>query len=214
MFSVSRAARALKFINNLSHVKGTDAGKPFNLRRWQKQPLVKLFGALNPDGTRQYRTLWLEFPRKNGKSELCAALALLMLCGDGEMGAEVYGAASDQDQANLVFDVAAQMVRNDAELSAKLDVLDAAKRIIHKANGSFYRAIPADAGGSHGFNGRRSFSTSCTSGSLPSQEVVRDADDLYRCPSSAPVIVITTAGYDRTSICWEMHQYALVCGTG
>ena len=65
------------------------------------------------DGLRQYRTCLLMLPRKNGKTELAAAIALYGLLADGEAGAEVYSAAADKDQAGIVFGVAAQMIRND-----------------------------------------------------------------------------------------------------
>ena len=80
-------------------------------------------------------------PRKNGKTELCAALAIDGLLFDGEMGAEVYSAAADKDQAALVFNVAAQMIRNDPELLAACEIIDSQKRIVHRKSGSVYRAI-------------------------------------------------------------------------
>ena len=84
-------------------------------------------------------------PRKNGKSELAAAFALYGLVGDGVIGAEVYSAAADRDQAALVFNVAAQMVRNDPLLSSRLTIIDSQKRIVDYQTGSFYRAISAEA---------------------------------------------------------------------
>jgi phage terminase large subunit-like protein len=101
---------------------------------------------------RAYRTCYIEVPRKNGKSEICAAIALYGLIGDGIQGAEVYSAAADRDQAALVFNVAAQMVRNDPVLSARLKIIESQKRIVDHKTGSFYRAISAEAYSKHGFN--------------------------------------------------------------
>ena len=84
-------------------------------------------------------------PRKNGKTELCAALAIDGLLFDDEMGAEVYSAANDRDQASLCFNVAAQMIRNDPELLAACDIVDSQKRIVHRKTGSVYRAISAES---------------------------------------------------------------------
>src|SRR5689334_24926421 len=100
------------FINALTHTKGKFAGQTFKLRAWQQDIVRRLF-TVREDGLRQYRTALLMLPRKNGKSELAAAVALYGLLADGEIGAEVYSAAADKDQAALVFNVAAQMVRND-----------------------------------------------------------------------------------------------------
>src|SRR5262245_31257887 len=85
------------FVNNLTHTKGKFAREPFNLRPWQTRIVKSLF-KLKADGLRQYRTCLLMLPRKNGKSELAAAVALYGLLADGEIGAEVYSAAADKDQ--------------------------------------------------------------------------------------------------------------------
>src|SRR4030095_10936158 len=105
----------IAFINRLTHTKGAFANQTFNLRAWQVQILRRLFKTRR-DGLRQYRQCLLMLPRKNGKTELAAAIALYGLLADGEAGAEVYSAAADRDQAGLVFGVAAQMVREDTEL--------------------------------------------------------------------------------------------------
>lgn len=99
---------AVAFIESLCHTKGTWAGKRFELMDWQEQIIRDLFGILKPNGYMQFNTAYIEIPKKNGKSELAAAVALLLTCGDGEQRAEVYGAAADRQQASIVFDVAAE----------------------------------------------------------------------------------------------------------
>ena len=86
---------AVSFIECLSHTKGTWAGKKFELLDWQEQIIRDLFGILKPNGYRQFNIAYIEIPKKNGKSELAAAVALLLTCGDGEERAEVYGCAAD-----------------------------------------------------------------------------------------------------------------------
>ena len=102
---------AVAFIESLCHTKGTWAGHPFELIDWQEQIIRDLFGTIKPNGYRQFNTAYIEIPKKQGKSELAAAVALLLCCGDGEEGAEVYGCAADRQQASIVFEVAADMVR-------------------------------------------------------------------------------------------------------
>ena len=80
---------AVAFIESLCHTKGTWAGKPFELIDWQEQIIRDLFGTLKPNGYRQFNTAYVEIPKKMGKSELAAAVALLLTCGDGEERAEV-----------------------------------------------------------------------------------------------------------------------------
>ena len=80
---------AVDFIECLCHTKGTWAGKPFELIDWQEQIIRDVFGTMKPNGYRQFNTAYIEIPKKQGKSELAAAVALLLCCGDGEERAEV-----------------------------------------------------------------------------------------------------------------------------
>lgn len=75
---------AVSFIECLCHTKGTWAGKPFDLIDWQEKIIRDIFGILKPDGYRQFNTAYVEIPKKQGKSELAAAIALLLCCADGE----------------------------------------------------------------------------------------------------------------------------------
>ena len=109
-------------------------GKPFELIDWQEQIIRDVFGTIKPNGYRQFNTAYIEIPKKQGKSELAAAVALLLCCGDGEERAEVYGCAADRQQAAIVFDVAADMVRMCPALSKRVKILASQKRIIYHAD--------------------------------------------------------------------------------
>ena len=98
-YDVDAADYAVMFIESLCHTKGTWARKPFELIDWQEQIIRDIFGVLKPNGYRQFNTAYIEIPKKQGKSELAAAVALLLTCGDGEERAEVYGCAADRQQA-------------------------------------------------------------------------------------------------------------------
>lgn len=105
MYDVTKADHAVNFINCLKHTKGKWRGVPFELLSWQDEIIRTLFGTVKENGYRQYNTCYCEIPKKNGKSELAAAIALYMTCGDGEWGAEVYGCASDRQQAFITHPV-------------------------------------------------------------------------------------------------------------
>lgn len=200
------ADRAVEFVNSLTHTKGRWARQPFDLRPWQEQIIRRLFGTLRPDGLRQYRTAALFLPRKNGKTEIGAAIALLCLLGENEPGGEIYSAAVDRHQASLVFGVAAQMIRNDPELSRLCRITDSTKKIVYEPTQSVYRALSADADHAHGLN------ASCVI--ADEVHVWPDAKlwNVLRTSSGAreqPLMVaITTCGYDKSSLCYQLWDYA------
>lgn len=199
--------RKVQIINGLTHTKGPFAGQPFNLRPWQEKRIIRpLFKLDRRTGKRQYRMCLLMMPRKNGKTELVAALAIDGLLFDGEIGAEVYSAAADKDQASLAFNVAAQMIRNDPELLARCDILDSQKRIVDHKTGSFYRAISAEAYSKHGFNASRVIYDELHA--AQSRELWDVLTSSTGARAQPLMIAISTAGYDRFSILYEIYQHA------
>ena len=199
--------RALSFINLLTHTKGVWAGQPFHLRRWQERSIIRPIFTTRADGRRQYRTVLLMMPRKNGKTELLAALALYFLLADGEQGAEVYSAAADREQAAIAFHVAVQMIRNDADLYERVEIIESQKRIVYPATGSFYRVLSSEAYSKHGFN--------CSHLLYDELHAApnRDLWDVLTTSQGARVqpltIAVSTAGYDRHSILYELYAHAL-----
>ncbi len=203
---MDRGERAIKFINNLTHTKGKTAKAKFNLRDWQKDIVSGIFSPVNQAGNRIVRTAYVELPRKNGKSELAAGIALHQLIGDNEEGAEVYSAAADRDQAALVFNVAAQMVRNDEYLSKRLKIIDSQKRIVDYKTGSFYRAISSDAHTKHGFNASTVIYDEVHA--APNRDLWDVLTTSMGAREQPLTFAITTAGYDKQSLCYELHLYA------
>lgn len=195
----------IAFINRLTHTKGPYARQTFNLRPWQRKILKQLF-LKRPDGLRKYRTCLLMLPRKNGKTELAAAIALYGLLADGETGAEVYSAAADRDQAGLVFGVAAQMLRNDPTLAASSYIVESGKKIVHASSGSFYRAISAEAYSKHGFNASMVIYDELHA--APDRRLYDVLSTSMGARSQPLMLVISTAGYDRHSILWELYSHA------
>lgn len=199
---------AVSFIECLCHTKGTWAGKPFELIDWQEKIIRDIFGTLKPNGYRQFNTAYIEIPKKQGKSELAAAVSLLLCCADGEERAEVYGCAADRQQAAIVFDVAADMVRMNPALKKRVKILASQKRIIYQPTNSFYQVLSADAYSKHGFN---------VSGVIFDELHTQPNRKLYDVMTKGSgdartqplYFLITTAGTDTNSICYEVHQKAL-----
>ena len=198
---------AVAFIESLCHTKGTWAGKPFDLIDWQERIIRDLFGVLKPNGYRQFNTAYIEIPKKQGKSELAAAVALLLCCGDGEQRAEVYGCAADRQQASIVFEVAADMVRMCPALSRRVKILASQKRMMYLPTNSFYQVLSAEAYSKHGFNVH-----GVVFDELHTQPNRKLFDVMTKGSGDARMqplyFLITTAGTDTQSICYETHQKA------
>ena len=206
-YDKDEAEFVVNFIQSLSHTKGDFFKEPFILIDWQEQLVRDIFGTLKPDGTRQFTTAYVEISKKSGKSELAAAIALYMLCADGEQRAEVYGCAADRDQASLVFDVACDMVRLSKALNQFCDIKPSRKTIHFNPTNSVYKALSADVAGKSGVN-----VSALIFDELWVQKDRKFFDMMTKGTSDArknPLhFIITTAGTDTNSICYELHQKA------
>ena len=206
-YDEAKADRAVKFIEMLKHTKGQWRGQNFILLPWQETIIRDLFGVVKEDGTRQFRTAYIEIPKKNGKSELAAAVALYMLFADGEASPEVYGAAADRQQASIVFDVANQMVQMCPALMKRCKIMAATKRIVNYTNAGFYQVLSAEVSTKHGLN----VSALCLD-ELHAQPNRQLYDVLTKGSGDARTqplnFLITTAGSDKNSICYEVHSKA------
>lgn len=206
-YSKELADYAVNFIENLCHTKGEWARKKFELIDWQEQIIRDLFGIVKKDGFRQFNYAYIEIPKKQGKSELAAAISLLLTCGDGEERAEVYSCAADRQQASIVFDVAADMVRMCPALNRRCKILESKKRIIYLPTRSFYQVLSAESKTKHGFNLHGLlFDELHTQPDRKLYDVMtKGSGDARRQPL---FFMITTAGTDINSICYEVHQKA------
>jgi phage terminase large subunit-like protein len=214
-FDQRAANAAISFFENvLVHVKGEWAGKAFVLEDWQRDEIIgPLFGWRRSDGTRRYRTAYIEIPRKNGKSTLAAGIALYLLYVNDidpdtgklapEPGAEVYSAAADKKQAGIVFKLAKKMVEASPHL---LPISNVFKGSITVRDDSVYEVLSADVPTKHGLNASGVIFDELHA--QPNRElwdVLLTSTGSRRQPL---VVAITTAGFDRESICWEEHEYA------
>lgn len=207
MFDAVKAQRAVRFINNLKHTKGVWHGVPFDLLPWQDKIITDIFGTVKDNGFRQYNTAYVEIPKKNGKSEIAAAIALYLTCADSEWGAEVYGCAADRQQASIVFDVAVDMVDQCPALKKRIKPIISQKRLVYMPLGSFYQVLSSEAFSKHGLNVHGVIFDELHA--QPNRELfdvmTKGSGDARMQPL---FFLITTAGTDRNSICYEVHQKA------
>lgn len=206
-FDQAAVDRVVKALRALRHTKGRWAGAPFELEDWQLEHIVSpVFGWKHPDGTRIFRTAWVEMPRKNGKSTVASGLALVLLCADGEQGAEVYSAAGSRDQARIVFDEAKKMARATPALSKKLRLLAGTISVLK--TGSRYQALSRIAEAAHGLN---------VSGAIVDEVHVHksrhliDAIETGTGARTQPLVIFLTTADDgdETSIYAEKHNYTI-----
>lgn len=208
----------IRFVSALCHTKGKWAGKPFRVLDWQRRAIDGFYSWVERDDdggwvrSRQY--LYEEIPKKNGKSELAAALGLYHLLADGEGSPEVYLCAADKENATIVFSAALYMIQNTPALEklarrGVLKVVESQKRVICRKNGGVLRVLSSEAYSKHGY------SPSCVIFDELHAQPNRDLWDVMTGAAGSgrrqPAwIVLTTAGDDpdRKSIGWEIHEKA------
>ena len=188
------------FEKHLTHAKGELGGKPFLLEPWQRDYLRALFAERG--GRRKVRTSLLALPRKNGKSTLAAGIALRCLL-EPEPGAEVYSCAASRDQARLVFDTARIAVEQSPTLSQQLKVYRNA--IVRESTHATYKSLSAEAGLQHGLSPHAVVFDELHVSNREMWEVMLSGQGARRNPLT---VALTTAGYDRKSVCWEVWKYA------
>lgn len=205
-FDEQKATDAIEFFSYLKHSKGEWAGQSFTLEPWQMFIVWVLFGWMKKDGTRRFRTAYLEVPRKNGKSTIGAGIGLKLAFADDEPGAEVYSAATKKDQAIIVHGEATRMVKASPDL---IDVIQVYKNSLTRIDrAQKYEPLGADEDTLDGLNVHAAIVDELHA------HKTRGVYDLMETGTSArrqPLLfAITTAGTDQTeaSICWEQHVYA------
>ena len=204
-FDPAAARHAIDFFGFLRHSKGEWAGQTFTLAPWQAFVVGCLFGWQRSDGLRRFRTAYCAVPRKNGKSTLSAGIGLYLLVADGEQGAEIYSAATSRDQARIVFDEAKRMVGSSPALRRRVGIL--INNLHVAATTSRFMPLSSDASSMDGLN---------VHGAIIDElhaHRTRHVVDVLETATGArrqPLLFeITTAGYDRHSICFEHHDYSI-----
>lgn len=216
MFDAEAASFVCEFIEYLT----CSNGAPFRLMDWQRSAVTEFYGQMiEAEGDeadsagsyiRRYQYLYLEIAKKNGKSELAAALAVYHLFADGEINGEVYVVAADRDNAGIVYSAAKWMVEHSPALMKRSRIVDSIKTIYDTVSGSKLKVLSSEAYSKHGYK------PSCVIFDELHAQPNRDLWDVMTFGAGdareMPVwIVLTTAGDDpgRKSIGWEVHEKAL-----
>ena len=193
------------FIERLPHVKGPLAGQMIVLEPWQVFILSTVFGWVKSDGKRRFRRSYIEVPRGNAKSTLSSAVGLYMLAADREGGAEVYSLATTRDQARIVFGDAQTMARMSPGFRSRFSVNVGAHNMHVLQTGSKFEALSAEGSTLDGLN----IHMGCID-ELHAHKT-RTVYDVVETGTgkrdNSLLWVITTAGSNRSGICYEVRSF-------
>ena len=192
------------FADCLHHVKGEWAGTLIVLEDWQKAVIGNIFGWKRPDGSRRYRTVLLYVPRKNAKTTLAAGIVVFVGSCDNEPGAEIYSAAADREQAQLVFIIAREMILSEPELKRRTEIFK--KAIVFEDGLTSYKSISADASTKHGYNAHLVVVDELHA--QPNGDLVEVLETSMGSRRQPLMIYLTTADFKRESICNTTLDYA------
>ena len=207
-FRESEAKRAVAAVEMFPHIKGPLAGQKISLELWQKFIIANPYGWYEPKtGARRFKKAYNEVPRGNGKTAMAAPICLYALALDGEGGAEVVSAATTRDQAKLSWKTARAMVRKSPEFASAFGVVPLAHSIEHPASNSEFIALSTEGQHQDGLN--LHFSLIDEHHAHKNREMT---DVIVTGSGKRPrsiVFIITTAGSDMASVCYEYHEHAV-----
>lgn len=208
VFNEEAAVRVCEFLELLPHIKGKWARERrlLVLDPWQCFIVTTVFGWVHKDtGLRRFREAYIEVPRKNGKSLVSAGVGLYMLSADGEQGAEIYSAATTRDQARIVFDDAKGMAERTPDMRTYLGVAIMTHSITVAHTSSKFSPLAAEASTQDGLN------VHCAIIDELHAHKKRDLYDVIDTARGAReqslLWLITTAGTDRSGICYERRTH-------
>ena len=208
-FDPDRASEICRFTELAPHIKGPLAsrGETLKLEGWQVFILTTVFGWVDESGNRRFRHVYIEVPRGNGKSALSSTVGLFMLALDGEAGAEVYSAATTRDQARIVFRDAQAMARKMPLFLSRMGIEVTAQAIVQARSSSSFKALSADGHTLDGLNIHLAVVDELHA------HKSRDVHDVLESgmgkrPQSL-LWEITTAGFNKHGICYEVRDYAI-----
>lgn len=200
--------KAIKFISLLKHTAGEYAGINFQLLPFQIQFIIDVVGTFKrADNTRRYSQALLFIPRKNGKTELLAALLLYFLFADNEKGKEIYCAANETEQAKIVYNATASMIRQNASLLKTCTIFKSTKTIERDTEfKDFIKVLTANADTKDGL--RPYVFLYDELHAAKDGELLRVLEEGTRSRSNSLSFIISTAGYNLSGEMYKLYEYA------
>lgn len=208
VWDTESAQRAAEFFEKVLKLNGGEyEGKPFVLLPWQYFIVGSLFGWKTLDGYRRFRMAYIESGKGSGKSPLAAGIGLYCLMADNEPRAEVYAAATKKDQAMILFRDAVAMVELSPDLDKRIKKSGTGQNVWNLAylqKGAFFRPISSD-------NGQSGPRPHCVLIDEIHEHKTNEVVEMMRAGTKgrtqAIIVMITNSGHDKTSVCYEYHEY-------
>ena len=203
---LSRADKVVRFCNVLPVTAGVHAGRRLKLRPWQEEIIRAIYAEKG--GVRVVRQAVLTMPRKNGKTALCAALALCHLIGpECEQRGAVFSCAADREQASLIFREMEAIVLRIPEFAERVNIRAFTKEIIDEETGSVYRALSSDGRKGHGLS--PSFIIYDELAQAKNRELYDAIASGTGARKEPLMVVISTQSADPRHVLSELVDYAL-----
>jgi len=216
-FDLAAADRAVRFIETkLKLSEGQFEKKPFKLELVQKFIVMNIFGFFKLNGKRRFRRAYLEIGKGNGKSPLAGAIGLYGLMADNEPGAEIYSAASNLQQAEILFKDACKMVRKSPDIERRVHIsgsVGAETNIAYLRKGSFFRPVSKGFATS-GAGPRPHMALADEIHEMKNRKTLEQLERGFKFRRNPLLLMITNSGSDRASICWEEHIHAVKVAAG
>jgi len=214
-FDWEEAERRVRFIEGVCrYPEGKKAGERIELEQWQKEQIIyPAFGwKKKGSGLRRYRTVFTFIPRKNAKTTLIACVGLSILFQDKEHGAQMYCLGSVKDQSAIIYRIMKSMIKNEPALSSRMKLR--ADQFDYNGSDSFVKVL-ANSPGKHGLNAHALFVDELHEFLLPKHLEALEAIETSMISRSQPItFVMTTAGHDTNSRCYDDYLYAKDVASG
>jgi len=208
-FDEAAAQFAIDFFGYLVLSGGDEGDKPFMLEPSQQFIIGAVFGWKRLDGLRRFRVAYIEEAKSNGKSPLAGGIGLYMTIADGKDRAQVYSAAVDREQAQILFRDAVAMVDRSPMLSERLERSGGKARewnLYDPVTGSYFRPISSEHTGGRGKSGFRVHCGLLDEVHEHPSAIMVDMMHANAKGAESLIVEITNSGYDRTSVCYQHHE--------
>jgi len=205
-FDSKAGMKPIQLFNFLRHGKGKDfAGKPFILSDWQMFKFYVQYGWMKSDKRRRFRKAYLEIAKKNGKTAMLGGEAIYHLLLDGEIGAEVYSAATKREQAAICFNDTVQIINKSPKIKEKLKVYKYS--IAYENQGNSFKALSSDSSTQDGLNTH--FGIIDEYHAWKSNDLFDNIESSMASRSEPMMDIITTAGFNRTTPCYTFRDVCI-----